>query len=180
MVTESCSFDTARLTVAEWHAAATVGPRGRDLAEVVMSLLTPAVTRALPPEWQGRYTRERAGQWVTERDDEGTTLLVTERASTTAVGLMITLESTAKGETGLDVRLGYVLAESVWGRGLGSELLDGFIRWCRAEAALRSLIAGVSEDNPASVRILEKNGFRPVAGSVEHMDAERIFELRLR
>ena len=60
-----------------------------------------------------------------------------------------------------DVRLGYLLAEQAWGRGLASELVGGFVCWYEANPAIRHLVAGVDQDNVASVRVLEKNGFVP-------------------
>ena len=80
----------------------------------------------------------------------------------------------------MEVHLGYVLAESAWGQGLGSELVEGFVEWCRGERQIRSLIGGVAADNLASVRILEKNGFRPMGSDVDDPDADLMFILRLR
>lgn len=57
------------------------------------------------------------------------------------------------------VRLGYLLAESVWGRGLASELVPGLVGWCLGEPDVRWLRAGAALDNPASTRVLEKTGF---------------------
>jgi RimJ/RimL family protein N-acetyltransferase len=93
---------------------------------------------------------------------------------------VILFESSAEDGPGVDVHLGYVLAESAWGQGLGSELVEGFVECCRGERRVRTLIAGVAADNPASIRILEKNGFRPMGSGVDDPDDERMFSLRLR
>ena len=79
----------------------------------------------------------------------------------------------------MDVRLGYLLAESAWGKGLASELIEGFVRWCRGEAAIRSLAGGVNPDNAASIHVLEKNGFLPVEDEHGELKGDRLFELRL-
>jgi ribosomal-protein-alanine N-acetyltransferase len=88
-------------------------------------------------------------------------------------------EAEVQTGVGVDIRLGYVLAEPAWGRSLGSELVGGFVEWCRAQSEIGSLIAGVAADNPASIRILEKSGFTPVGDNPDESNAERIYALRL-
>ena len=116
MVSEACAFETDRLLIDEWRAAALIGRREQVLADVVASLMTPSATRALPAAWQGDFTPRRAEMWIAERDSEGPTLLASDRFDSEAVGLVILFESAAAGGSGVDVRLGYVLAES----GLGT------------------------------------------------------------
>ena len=60
MVLTDCAFETERLAARGWHAVAFEGARGRGLADVVAELLTPAVTRTLPPQWSGAYSVDRA------------------------------------------------------------------------------------------------------------------------
>lgn len=52
--------------------------------------------------------------------------------------------------------VGYWLGRPFWGRGFASEALSAFLRKARA---LGLLEAGHFADNPASGRVLEKNGF---------------------
>jgi ribosomal-protein-alanine N-acetyltransferase len=179
MVTETCAFETDRLSVGEWHAALPSGTNEHALADIVTSLMTAPVTQALPAEWRGAYTRPRAEAWVTERDGEGPTLLAIERATGSVVGLVILFESDSDN-AGVDVRLGYLLAEAAWGRGLGGELVEGFVGWCRAQPGIRTLIAGVAVDNLASIRILEKTGFLPLDASVDDPRDDWASELTLR
>jgi len=160
MICKRCSFDTERMLVREWHAMPDYGPRAQGLAACVAAMLTPPVTRSLPEEWQGTYTLERASKWIEERDRDGTTLLVVERKSGLAIGLVILFE-TEDGQSGTRVRLGYLLSESAWGRGLASELVRGFVGWC-STADVSLIVAGVERDNPASQRVLEKSGFKVV------------------
>jgi RimJ/RimL family protein N-acetyltransferase len=68
---------------------------------------------------------------------------------------------------GVTVRLGYLIAEGEWGRGLGGELVAGLVVWCRTEPAIRALIGGVAADNTASIRILERSGFKPEKAAPE-------------
>lgn len=172
MLYKSCSFNTDRLIVKEWHA---LSDSDIYMAQAVVTILTPRVTQSLPEGWQGEYTVDRASRWIAERDQEGATLLVLDVASKTPIGLIILFESEEKG-VGRCVRIGYMLAESAWGRGYGSELLKGFVDWCRT-VDISSIIGGVARDNLASRRVLEKNGFDILAGAQNQQ--ELIYELSL-
>ena len=152
-----CRFKTEHLLVKEWHSRSADSVADQELALVVCKLLTQSVTQSLPERWQGEYSTERASQWIEERDNEGTTLLVLERSSGTPIGLMILFENN-DDPRGRAVRLGYLLAESAWGMGLASELVRGFVEWCRT-GDIASIVSGVARDNVASQRVLEKNGF---------------------
>jgi ribosomal-protein-alanine N-acetyltransferase len=166
------SFDTDRLIVKEWRALIA---SDKDMAEAVVTILTPRVTQSLPEGWQGEYTADRASRWIAERDREGATLLVLDGSSKTPIGLMILSESEGE-KSGRCVRIGYLLAESAWRQGFASELLEGFIDWCRT-ADISSVIGGVARENVASRRVLEKNGFDILPGTQNQH--ELIYELRL-
>jgi ribosomal-protein-alanine N-acetyltransferase len=176
MISKSCSYETERLLVTKWHGLSADEWTSQDLAVVVQSMLTPAVTRSLPEPWQGEYTLERARGWVQERDEEGATLLVIERSSKRPAGLVILFEIEQEGDAGPEVRLGYLLAESAWGRGLATELIHGLVEWSK-DAGIGSLVGGVARENVPSKRVLEKNGFvcTPESASA----SEQLFELRL-
>ena len=141
MVFTNYRFSTQRLLVREWHSFAVQEWNPRDLAIVVKDMLTERVTESLPPAWQGSYSLDRARDWVKERDCEGVTLLVVEKASRKPIGLII-LFDTANGGEGAELRLGYLLAESAWGKGFASELIMGFVEWCR-HAEVASITGGV-------------------------------------
>jgi len=174
MTLGTCRFDTERLIVREWHSKLADSAGDLDLAKVVREMLSPAVTRSLPEDWQGDYTTARAKQWIEERDQEGVTLLVRDRLSSSLVGLVI-LHETSNGSRSRSVRLGYLIGESSWGRGMASELIGGFIDWSR-ENRISSIVAGVERDNVASRRVLEKNGF--VHRQISEDQSEQFFELR--
>lgn len=155
-MSDDATFTTERLRAAEWHDAERthVDP---DLPAIVAAMLTAPVTRWLPPHWQGPYTRARAEDWIAERDDEGPVLLVENQETAEPLGLVLLFEEPVAG--GVDVRLGYLLAESAWGRGYGGELLGGLVAWCRGRDEVRSIIGGVAPENAASIRLLERHGF---------------------
>lgn len=144
-------------------------------------MLTELVTRTLPPAWHGDYTVAHAREWIAERDNEGTTLLAIEKISMEPIGLVILNELNSEIDIdGIEVRLGYLLSEPAWGRGLASELVKGFVAWCRTQAHISTLVGGVDADNPASIRVLEKNGFGVVAGGGEELQNHREYQLQLR
>ena len=162
-IARRCGFRTERLSVGDWRRLS--DRHGLDLVDVISEVLTPATTIALPPEWQGEFDRERAACWMEARDTESPTLLVVEAEAAMAVGLMILFESADRGNGDrIDVRLGYVLAEEAWGRGLATELVAGLVTWARSEPSIGSVSAGVADGNEASVRVLVKTGFE-LAGS---------------
>ena len=182
MILKACTFDTERLLVKEWHSHSASDWPHQDLAHVVMTTLTELVTRALPPSWQGTYSEERASRWIEERDDEdGATLLAIDKTTRQPVGLMILFESQSETEKGcIDVRLGYLLAEAAWGKGFATELVHGFVGWCRSQDSIESIAGGVESDNLASIRVLEKTGFQLVTSGIETAQDELLYQLNLR
>jgi len=156
----NCSFETERLVVDDWSRVLT-GDDPQALRDgFVLSLLTDAVTRDLPPEWQGPFDEDRAASWFAERQSESTVLLIVDRSDDRPIGLLI-LSETNNDDRGSDIRLGYIIAENAWGRGLATEVVAGIAGWCRTNGTIRSIVGGVADGNSASARVLQKNGFVP-------------------
>lgn len=63
------------------------------------------------------------------------------------------------GERRHGAELGYWLGHSLWGRGLMTQAVALYVPWIMQELALYRLQATVLDDNPASARVLQKNGF---------------------
>jgi RimJ/RimL family protein N-acetyltransferase len=152
-----CAFQTKRLSVAGWHLPASTLD-GSTIADAMVEMLTRPVTQSLPPDWAAPASTERAEAWIAARDAEGDVSLVIERSSRSAIGLVV-LHWESAGSGRVDVRLGYLLAETAWGRGLGGELVVGVARWSRGQRGIGSVIAGVAPDNVASIKVLERSGF---------------------
>jgi RimJ/RimL family protein N-acetyltransferase len=158
-ISDRCQFVTPRLQVSPWHAAA--HEVGVGLVEVTAGILTARTTVALPESWRGDYSIERARAWIEERDAESPTMLVIETASERPVGFVV-LAEVPLDKSAVDVRIGFLIAEDAWGRGLATELLSGLVDWAQTQPGVRTLTGGVEPKNRASARVLEKSGFRRV------------------
>ncbi|NUR74201.1 MAG: GNAT family N-acetyltransferase [Hamadaea sp.] len=79
----------------------------------------------------------------------------------------IVLDGEVVGSIGLTIEgsegeLGYVVHPDHWGRGVATQAAMLMVRQGFAELGLTRIYATVSTENPASVRVLEKAGFRQV------------------
>lgn len=59
-----------------------------------------------------------------------------------------------------DFRLGYTVHPNLWGRGIASAAVGLFTPLLHERFGVRRIVAKVFEDNRASARVLEKQGFR--------------------
>lgn len=76
------------------------------------------------------------------------------------------------------VEIGYSLVEAYQRQGLGTEAAAGLVQWARAFPRIRKVAAHTLPELTASIRVLEKNGFK-LRGKAEEPGAIR-FELDLR
>lgn len=85
----------------------------------------------------------------------------------------ITLNGSFIGVTGFTFHpdgppeLGYWLGEPYWGQGLMTEAVKGLLEAARSTSAFSEVQASARADNPASLRVLEKSGFRLVKTRAE-------------
>ena len=149
-------FETDRLAVGPWHEVA--DGLGIDLGRTVAGLLTARTTEGLPAAWQGGHSEEGVWAWINDRDGDASMMLVIDGATQEPVGLLVLAEAATPG-TPFDRRIGYLLAERAWGRGLATELVTGLTEWARTQPGIRTLTGGVDPANRASARVLQKCGF---------------------
>ncbi|MFT3700158.1 MAG: GNAT family N-acetyltransferase [Kofleriaceae bacterium] len=57
------------------------------------------------------------------------------------------------------VEIGYAIDERFNGRGMASEAVGAAARWALATFGLDAVLGIVEDENPASIRVLEKSGF---------------------
>ena len=106
-------------------------------------------------------------------------MLVVEKASGQKIGLVLLSEMSSE-KSGADVQVGYLLSEHAWGHGYASELVEGFVDWCRRQLEQFILFAGVGPDNPASNRVLEICGFEIVEPGEDAVESgEYLYRLDL-
>lgn len=65
------------------------------------------------------------------------------------------------GERAHAAELGYWLGRRHWGRGAMSAVVGCYLDWVVPALGLLRVEANVLDSNPASARVLEKNGFQP-------------------
>jgi len=56
--------------------------------------------------------------------------------------------------------LGYVVGRKYWGKGIATEAVKQVLKFGFNKLKLKKIVADNDEDNPASARVLEKNGFK--------------------
>jgi RimJ/RimL family protein N-acetyltransferase len=59
--------------------------------------------------------------------------------------------------------IGYWLSEAHWGRGIMSEAVAAMVNYAFTKCTWLRLFACIFENNPSSMRVLEKNGFKQEA-----------------
>lgn len=92
---------------------------------------------------------------TSEEDDLSLSWAVEEKTSETYVGHVFVTRETAAA----DPELGYLFFQPYWGRGFATEVVKRVLDFCSTEQGWRRFVATVDCDHPASIRVLEKNGF---------------------
>ena len=157
-IEERFNYTTNRLRVRSWKHHIKDLDSKEKFARRVIEILTPDVTRSLPEGWQNISTVEHAKQWIDARDDESHFITIQLLSTDETVGFIFLYESDNEDDN-YSLQFGYLLSESVWGKGLGTELLNGMIDWCKAQRDIISISGGVETDNIGSIKVLEKTGF---------------------
>ncbi|MCW3475905.1 bifunctional GNAT family N-acetyltransferase/(deoxy)nucleoside triphosphate pyrophosphohydrolase [Limobrevibacterium gyesilva] len=116
------------------------------------------------------YSRTLADEWIastraTLADGSAFHLAVTGREGDNetivgGVGLRLNRD-------GRVARLGYWVGRRFWGHGVASEAAGRLARWALANLALDRLEATVATDNPGSIAVLRRIGFRHVGEGME-------------
>lgn len=150
-------FSTERLDVTNWADALAQPTRRAGIERDLTAILTGPVLRHLPEPLALNQAPDAVSSWVSNRAAESDVFLIEERNTGDFIGLLLL----APGEvavSGDDQHLGYLLAESAWGKGYATELVQGLVDALSAFETAR-LMGGVGTDNPASAHVLRKCGF---------------------
>jgi RimJ/RimL family protein N-acetyltransferase len=116
-----------------------------------------AVWRHMSDRFPHPYTLELAQHWVRRGhvDFGGENWAIAlDEAAVGGCGL-----NPGQGQFACEVEVGYWLGEPHWGRGVGTQVVRVLTERAFAMPAVARVFAGVHADNPASMRVLEKNGF---------------------
>lgn len=151
-------YQTKRLTIRNWISLERDVDSKMDLLKNVLRIMSPKVTQDLPDGWQNISNIKKAEEWAVERKNDSNFYAIQVSERFEIIGFLF-LYTEDESEAPTDLRLGYLLDESYWGKGLGSELIGGLVSWCKKELSLKSISGGVERNNIASIRVLEKNGF---------------------
>ena len=150
--------------------------RAADLDAIVAGIGDIAVSRMLA-RVPHPYTRTDGADFLAGA--------VRDAAAGSSLFLIIEREGHLAGGIGIGAmpyvcEFGYWLARKHWGEGLMTEAARALLSYAFDRVGLRLVRSGVFVDNPASLRIQEKLGFRPVGRSwkrslargaaVEHTD----------
>ncbi|HEX9000078.1 MAG TPA: GNAT family N-acetyltransferase [Blastocatellia bacterium] len=104
------------------------------------------------------YTIENARDWVgvaAAEDPPSNFAIVVDRQAVGGIGLVFKDDIARCG-----AEIGYWLGEDFWGRGIVADAVRGLTAWAFENFDLHRIYAGVLEWNPASMRVLEKAGYK--------------------
>ena len=157
------------------------GHRPDDFAEYARMWADPELTRYIG----NGSPRTRAESWASFLRQVGQwhmggfgSWVVDEKTSGRQVGNMGYIERRLEGQPLLEApELGWMFDTSVKGRGYASEALGAALAWGKERFGPARVVAVILEDNVASIRVAEKNGFREferVSDGGERIHYERV------
>ncbi len=141
------TIETARLTIVpltrtEFDAARIDPSRAADFREAMEEL-----------EERFRHDRKSRFAWYTNR-------MLYRKSDGACVGSIAFMNSPEKDPDRLGlVEIGYTTEEPFRGQGYMTEAVSALCEHALSHPKVYGIIAGVLDDNPASVRVLEKCGF---------------------
>lgn len=157
ILNKDCLFSTKRVSIENWNHIESEY-NFKDLTESVLEIMTPAVTRSLPDGWQDLNTHKKAENWINDRKRDSYFYVIRFVETKKIIGFLFLYTENERNKT-FNLRLGYLLEESTWRIGIGSELINGLIKWGKNTNVINSISGGVEEDNTASINVLLKNDF---------------------
>jgi ribosomal-protein-alanine N-acetyltransferase len=129
-----------------------------DLEDLLLQADHPQVAACLRDVFPHPYTRDDGKEWLELATGSlAATSFAIESSGDFAGGIGLMLST---GERRITAEVGYWLGPGFWGRGIATAAVSVFVPWVFGNhPEVIRLEAGVFESNPASARVLEKNGF---------------------
>lgn len=129
-----------------------------DQASLARHARSDRIWRNLKDRFPRHYTLDDARRWLqaaVNQDPERALAIEVEGQAVGGIGI----------EPGTDVyrrsaEIGYWLGEDFWGRGIATEAVAAFTAYCFRQLGFERIHAGVFGWNRASIRVLEKCGYR--------------------
>ena len=146
ILNQNCLFSTSRVSVLNWSFVESQAKFKNNLTQRVSEIMTPNVTKALPDDWQNLDTTDKVENWIYERIMDSNFYAITLTKSKEIIGFLFLYSENETVEY-FELRLGYLLTESIWGKGIGSELIKGLVDWCDSTGIIKSISGGVEKDN---------------------------------
>jgi RimJ/RimL family protein N-acetyltransferase len=131
--------------------------RQDDLASLLRHADDPRVPRGLSDRFPHPYTRADGEAFLAGRVvDLAHPAFAIEIGGEACGGIAARPHA---GEKAHSAELGYWLGSAQWGRGHMTRVVAAYLDWVVPALALHRVEASVLDTNPASARVLEKNGF---------------------
>lgn len=141
-------------------------------AEKITEYVSPYEVASMTSNIPHPYNRKDALQWLSSLDDP----VVQQNhvwAMETKSGDLIGSMGIFKREPELDWEIGYWIGKPHWGYGFPSEAANTATKWAIDELGARRIFASVMVENPASMRVLEKAGYKATGNLSSHFPAAR-------
>ncbi|CAM9769156.1 unnamed protein product [Scytosiphon promiscuus] len=152
-VSQHAVVTTDRLTLRPLRAA-----DAAQLSELGNNL---DVARNLSDGFPHPYTRADAEGFIASKPDS---LAVVLSQGELFIGVIGSSQAGGVGGSSKDgdacFCLGYWIGRDYWGKGFATEAVGGFVHHIEQTRGVRRIEASVYHWNPASAKVLEKNGFR--------------------
>ncbi len=131
--------------------------RRDDLDDLLVHADDPSVVRGLSDRFPHPYTREDGERFLAgEVVDLGDPVFAIEIDGRACGGIGATVGQADRRHS---AQMGYWLGQAFWRRGVMTRVVALYGPWLMRELALYRLQATVLDSNPASARVLQKNGY---------------------
>lgn len=137
-------------TLRPWHSD--------DALSLVKHANNPRIASNLRDGFPYPYTLADAKKWLSMvADNKEDVILAMEIQGEAAGGIGL---HGLKDVYRYNCEIGYWLSERYWGKGIMSEAVAAMVDYAFTQSRWLRLFACIFENNPSSMRVLEKNGFR--------------------
>ncbi len=154
-------FFAERVIVKPWQVFEDTLASTVMIFKEMKEVLSSEVIKDLPDAWLELIGGGKIEIWLEEQKKESHLFAIMDQNNEELLGLLFLYSDHGEADEGnINLRLGYLLKESVWGQGIASELIASLVVWCDELGVIRKISGGVEENNIGSIKVLEKCGFK--------------------